>query len=258
MELWEQGLELRRKGLKLAEIADKLGAPLNTVKSWSKRHWNNKKVATKGKKSCNLSNKKSATKRGAPKGNKNAVGNKGNRSAVGVPPKHGGYSSIYWNTLDEEERQLIEGTPSDEEALLLNQIKLLDVREYRLLKAIAKYNSINGGLAVNGVLTSNQKREFDTPEERELYESKRQEHIQNGDVDKLGYVKFTQTTTESTLNIVQRLENELTRVQSLKMRCITALKKIRTEQREENEQLARANNPGLLGDFLRVIEEAEK
>ncbi|PWV97450.1 uncharacterized protein YjcR [Paenibacillus cellulosilyticus] len=62
-------------GLKYKEIAEKYGVTLNTVKSWKQRHgWERNKGAP--------SDKGMHTKRGgAPKGNKNAVGNNGGAPA---------------------------------------------------------------------------------------------------------------------------------------------------------------------------------
>ncbi|KMY49222.1 phage terminase small subunit [Peribacillus loiseleuriae] len=59
------------KGMKYKDIAEKYGVSLNTVKSWKQRHgW----VRNKGAPSDKGVHKK---KRGAPKGNKNAIGNDG-------------------------------------------------------------------------------------------------------------------------------------------------------------------------------------
>lgn len=63
-------------GMKYKDIAEKYGVSLNTVKSWKQRHgWERKKGAPV-KKSVHTKSK-GASKGGAPKGNKNAVGNRG-------------------------------------------------------------------------------------------------------------------------------------------------------------------------------------
>ncbi|MBT2603755.1 hypothetical protein J7E55_12080 [Bacillus sp. ISL-53] len=65
------------KGMKYKDIAEKYGVSLNTVKSWKTRHgWVRNKGAPQDK---GVHTKK----RGAPKGNKNAVGNEG-----GAPPRN--------------------------------------------------------------------------------------------------------------------------------------------------------------------------
>lgn len=78
------------KGMKYKDIAEKYGVSLNTVKSWKMRYgWNRSRGAPKEK---GVHTKK----RGAPKGNINAKGNKG-----GAPPtgnqnakKHGFFSKF--------------------------------------------------------------------------------------------------------------------------------------------------------------------
>ena len=77
--------------------------------------------------------KASVRKRGGQPGNKNSKG-KQNAKGHGAPKgtqnalKHGGYSAVYWDTLDEDERELIESMPQDEEEILINQIALYTVR----------------------------------------------------------------------------------------------------------------------------------
>jgi uncharacterized protein YjcR len=70
----EQAKKDYLKGMKYTELAEKYGVTINTIKSWKQRYkWDRKGVHTK--------DKKGAHKRGAPKGNKNALGNTG-----GAPP----------------------------------------------------------------------------------------------------------------------------------------------------------------------------
>ena len=63
-------------GLKYKDIAEKYGVSLNTVKSWKTRYSWTKKVCTQNKKCVH-------TKRGAPKGSKNALGNRGGHAPPG-------------------------------------------------------------------------------------------------------------------------------------------------------------------------------
>lgn len=96
------------KGMKYKDIAEKYGVSLNTVKSWKKRYgWSREKGAHK--------EKRVHTKiRGAPPGNKNAVGNnggapKGNSNAV----THGFFSKyLPKETLDIIE-EIQEKSPAD-------------------------------------------------------------------------------------------------------------------------------------------------
>ncbi len=108
-------------GLKYKEIAEKYGVSLNTVKSWKTRHNWTKKVCTQKPKSVH-------TKRGAPKGSKNALGNKGghappgNRNAV----THGLFARI----IPDGDMELLEES---------GQIKSL---EYELQVARYKVNRL--------------------------------------------------------------------------------------------------------------------
>lgn len=63
-------------GLKYKEIAEKHGVSLNTVKSWKTRYNWTKKVCTQKQKGVH-------TKKGAPKGSKNALGNRGGHAPPG-------------------------------------------------------------------------------------------------------------------------------------------------------------------------------
>lgn len=73
-------------GMKYKDIAEKYSVSINTVKSWQKRFkWERKKGAPKTKKGCTQNHNRvhpeldppKKKKRGAPKGSKNALGNKG-------------------------------------------------------------------------------------------------------------------------------------------------------------------------------------
>ncbi|MFJ1122174.1 phage terminase small subunit [Bacillus thuringiensis] len=73
------------KGMKYKELAEKYEVSVNTIKSWRKRHgWNRKGVHPKDEKGCTQTKKT-----GAPIGNKNAVGNSGNKN-----PKWGNKNAL--------------------------------------------------------------------------------------------------------------------------------------------------------------------
>ena len=261
MDKKELAYEDYKNGMKYKDIADKYGVSLSTVKSWAARYWKSKKVADSNKKVA-ANNKKVAKKvakktqpksRGAPKGNRNAAGNTGGAPVGNTNAfKHGGYSEIYWDTADEREKEMIADMPDEAEFLLLEQIKLLSVRERRLMRAINKYSGIKGELAVSGVVTSNTKRSFsddsEGQEEKEIYRNLKKEKIDEGKISYLGYDKFTQTTTEATYNIILRLERELTAVQSKKTKCIEALAKLHSENDNNNDK-------ALIEDWINAVKE---
>lgn len=104
-----EAYEYRKKGMKYAEIAEKLNVSESTVKSWKTRFWDkqkSKKVATSKREKLQPSMKKLQPKdekpaetksRGAPPGNKNAVGNVGGGAPLGNnnAVTHGFFKKIF-------------------------------------------------------------------------------------------------------------------------------------------------------------------
>lgn len=125
----EQAKTLYDKGLKLIDIANQLGIPEGTVRSWKNRYnWD-----------CNVAKEKRnvAKRKGGQPGNKNAEGHGGtgplrNKNAV----KTGEFETLFFDTLNSEEKQLAFMVQPDKEQLLLQEIRLLTVREHRMLKRI--------------------------------------------------------------------------------------------------------------------------
>jgi len=113
----EQAYQDYLKGMKYKDIAEKYGVTINTVKSWKTRYkWSRDGVHTKEK---GVHTKK---KRGAPKGNKNAVGNdggapKGNQNAK----KHGFFSKYIPQETLEIMGMLEDKSPAD---LIWDQIMI--------------------------------------------------------------------------------------------------------------------------------------
>lgn len=155
--------EMYKNGMKLVDIAKKLDVPASTVRRWkSTQNWDGK---TKGKKNERSQKKKAnARHKGGQPGNRNAVGNKGGPLKPGdkIAEKHGAYSSVYWDVLDEAEKDMIEDIPMDEEMLLIEQIQLFAVRERRIMIAINKYRSMKGEVSLYGFNRSESKRTFKT------------------------------------------------------------------------------------------------
>lgn len=194
-----QAKELFLSGKKLIEIAEALGVPEGTVRSWKNRHgWVN---ATLQKPKCNV-----ARKRGGQPGNKNAVGHggtgpPGNKNAVTT----GEFETLLFDCLEPEERRLADAVPADKEQLLLQEIRLLTVREYRMLRRIedlkrAEEHFDNGEPAA-GMTVVCRKTGIEKDHETDLKEFR----------GKLGQI--------------QAVEDALTRVQGRKQRAIEALHK---------------------------------
>ena len=219
-----------KKGAKPKELSEKYGLSINTVKSWISRHKSKNPPAEPGAPSA-----PAPRKPGAPPGNTNAIGNNGgaplgNTNAL----KHGGYSRIFWDTLDDEEKQMLEELDYDGEQLLLDEISLLSVRERRIMKSIQKHKEAKGGQAVVGIVRSEEKREFANEEEKRIYEDRVADEVDSGKRLPGRSYRLT-TTTEATYDIIHRLEEALTRCQAQKQKCIESLNKLRIERGDDGK-----------------------
>lgn len=226
----KQVLDEYRKGTGPKALSEKTGISVNTIKSWIKRDKAKKAEAIEDapqpKKGA-----PSKRKKGAPLGNKNAEGAgapEGNKNAL----KHGGYAAVYWDVLSEEEKTMIADIPTDEEELLIEQIQLFSVRERRLMTTIReqKEKASKSGLYVSGVINFEDKRKFKDKEEEKLYTEVIMKKIKSG--DRLpGTAYSTQTSTGSVIDLITRLERELTSVQGKKTKAIDSLTRLRLENR---------------------------
>lgn len=225
----EQVLKEYWNGAGPKELSEKTGVSINTIKSWIKRDKARKEKCAKDAptKKEGASEKR---KRGAPLGNKNAKGAgapEGNKNAL----KHGGYSAVYWDVIDEEEMDIVNGVPDDEEELLVEQIALFSIRERRLLKAIAKYQDAKGGQYISGVMNFEERRKFKDEEEEKAYNEIVTEKVEKK--ERLPGQRYSiQTSTSSTIDLISRLERELTSVQSKKTKAIESLAKLRLEKQK--------------------------
>ena len=132
MDKKEQAKKYYEEGWKYKDISEKLSVPLNTLKSWRKRDKWQRGGATE---------EVQPTNRGAPKGNKNAIGNKGNKTAS--PPKRnknavktGEYETIFADLLSDEEKDIYSTVNDDPFFVLEEEIRILKIRQYRMLKRI--------------------------------------------------------------------------------------------------------------------------
>ena len=217
--------KLYQDGMKLVDIAKKIGVPDSTVRRWkSTQKWDENKANKVKKKKPNARKLK-----GAPRGNKNAAGHvpstpKRNKNAE----THGAYSKVYWDTLDDEELGMIESMGDSEEEHLLMQLQMFSIRERRLMQRIKHYRELeaeNHGLSVKAAS-----------------KTKKVEDLTDFDGESVGagkYKKVTETSvthTEAVMNSIMALEAELTKVQRAKTRAIEALSRLRTEsQKLESE-----------------------
>lgn len=237
----EQVLEEYWKGAKPKELSEKTGISINTIKSWIKRE-KSKKVETKKDAPGRKKGAPSNGKKGAPPGNRNAKG-------AGAPDRnqnalrHGGYSAVYWDVLDDDEIELIEEVPKDEESLLLQQIQLFSIRERRIMQAVNRYRRTKEPVAISYTNRSESKRTFKTPEDEAEYSRRQQEKIDKKEILP-GTSYSISTGTENKDNIIIRLESELSSVQAKKTKAIDSLIRLRLE----NRKLDDAENGNVLVD----------
>ncbi|MBU8728316.1 MULTISPECIES: phage terminase small subunit [Bacillus] len=138
----------------LKDIADELGVTSSTVRKWKANDkWDDNFKGSAPK------SKGSAPKRtGAPKGSKNARGNKGGKAPPGnqnakgnrggAAPKGnknsfktGEYETIMFEYMDEKEQKLFTEVDTDPLYQIDLSIRLLSVRETRMMRLITKYEN---------------------------------------------------------------------------------------------------------------------
>ncbi len=201
-EIREQAYVDYKKGMKYKDIAEKYGVSLSAVKSWAARYWK--------KGGCNHSGgkmqpkKKKVATKGAQPNNQNALGHggtgpPGNKNAL----KTGEFETLFFDTLEPEEKRLIGSMPTDKESLLLHEIRLLTVRERRMLQRIEDIQAASecneDGESVSGMTVV-----------------KRQVGIEKDkDTDLKEY--------QGKLGQIQAVEDALTRVQARKQKAIDSL-----------------------------------
>lgn len=160
-------------------------------------------------------------------GHKNALGNKGghgtenNKNAVVT----GEYENIYKDVLDEEELQLFNNCNVDnKEQQLIEQYKLLTVREMRMLQRIKDIKSRGKDMTIN--------------------------YIRN----EKGKSTKTITDAEPTINVIQRIEDGLTRVGEAKRKCIESLTRLDTgDDRNKTLNVNLASTTSLLESINRQL-----
>lgn len=176
------------------DIAALLGEDEKVVAVWKSRDkWN---VVQQSSESCTTKAK------GGQPGNKNAVGHgapEKNKNAVTT----GEFETLLFDCLEPEERQLAQAVPEDKEKLLLQEIKLLTVRERRMLKRIEAIRKaeeyLENGELLEGMTLVGRKAGIEKGHDTDLDEYR----------GKLGQI--------------QNIEDALTRVQARKQAAIDSL-----------------------------------
>ncbi len=172
-------------------------------------------------------NKLTRSKSNAQMGNKNAVGNKGghgtenNKNAVTT----GEYEKIYQDVLDQEELEIYNNFEVlNKEQLLINDYKILTIREKRMLTRIQTLKQKGKDMTINYI--RNKKSKFETE---------------------------TITDAEPTLNMIQKIEDGLTRVQEAKRKCLESLAKINSNEDDRTLNVNLLNTNPLLESINRQL-----
>ena len=202
--------EMYLNGKKLVEIASQLNLPEGTVRRWKSTYkWGSERSLNKSE--------RSQRRKGGQPGNRNAVGHggtgpPGNKNAV----KTGEFETLFFDTLDAEEKELLEMVQLDKEQLLLQEIQLLTVRERRMLKRINGLRELEERLPeeeeddVPGIIS--------TKVPSGMTVTKYTAGFEKGKITDLR--EFT-----GILGQIQAVEDALTRVQARRQRAIESLHK---------------------------------
>lgn len=181
----------------LKDIADELGVSEEQVRKWKNQDkWDK---VTLPNANSNVTNRK-----GGQPGNRNAVGHggtgpPGNKNAI----KTGEFETLFFDTLEEDEKRLVDMVQPDKERLLLQEIQLLTVRERRMMKRIDDLKSAS----------------VDAEENEKSAGMTAVKHKVGTEKDKdTDLVEYT-----GILGQIQAIENALTRVQAQKQRAIDTL-----------------------------------
>jgi len=181
-------------------------------------------------------------KRGGQPGNQNAR-------------KLGIYAKVRFDTLDEEERLMVENRPDDILQNLSHMVDLLEVKERRLMKLIARIeqeSTDTRGLIIESVNRQENRREFDSAEDKDRYNEIQRERIAEG--KKLpGRDVTISTTSGNSANILMRAHTELTKTTAEKRQVLAQLLNAREAIERLELDRRRADNK----DRLLALEEAK-
>ncbi|MGC4743384.1 phage terminase small subunit [Enterococcus faecium] len=226
----------------LKDIASELNVSDSQIRKWkSIDKWSAelKSNVTNGK--SNVTNQG-----GAPLGNQNAKCNKGNSRAS--PPvgnknalKTGEYETIFFETLSEEEKDIYSSLNDDPSFVLSEEIRLLKIRQLRMMKRIKKAES---GLNDEEVDRLQQMRKIKTPIEKDgkKLEIKR-EVMQDVQVSRKTYRK---------IDDILSIEDALTRISNQLTKAIKQLNALATEESRNKVCNNQANKLEVEIDMLKL------
>jgi uncharacterized protein YjcR len=227
--MWERS----GRTMRLSDIAKRLGISPSLVRKW---------------KHLDAWDARPRRKRGGQPGNQNAVGNRGG----GAPPgnknawKHGMYESLWMSQVAAEHKFKLMKMETDPREILVNEIRLLELREHNALKYM---NDILNG--------------WDAEQTEERYSAYKEEVGERPEV-KDGALEWV-PVTEERLELAERkikkqpvlerllaIENALSMIQSRKIRCIQLLDQFDRNELTTEELKLRIEKMQLERDKLRA------
>lgn len=145
----DQALEIfieRNGEVSNRELASFLDVPEKTISAWKfKDKWKDKLngVLQSNERSTPKNKGSTSNKGGAPVGNQNAVGNKGNSKASAPPGNKnavttGEHESIFLETMSDDEKDLYSAMSEDPFFVMTEEVRLLKIRQLRMMKRIQK------------------------------------------------------------------------------------------------------------------------
>ncbi|EGP4987281.1 phage terminase small subunit [Enterococcus faecium] len=226
----------------LKEIASELNVSDSQVRKWkSQDKWSAELKSNVTNAKGNVTNQG-----GAPFGNQNAKGNKGNSRAS--PPKRnknalktGEYETIFFDTLSDEEKDIYSSLNNDPSFVLSEEIRLLKIRQLRMMKRIKEAES---GLNDEEVDRLQQLRKIKTPIEKDgkKLEIKR-EVMQDVQVSRKTYRK---------IDDILSIEDALTRISNQLTKAIKQLNALATEESRNKVYNNQANKLEVEIDMLKL------
>ena len=201
----------------LKELASELNVSDSQIRKWkSVDKWAEELKGNVTKSNSNVTNKG-----GAPPGNKNAKGNKG-----GSPPKGnknaiktGEYETIFADMLSDEEKDIYSNMNDDHFFILNDEIRLLKVRQFRMMKRIKEAEK---GLNDEEVERLQQLRKIKTPVERDGRKLEIKREVMQD-------VQVTRKTFRK-LDDILAIEDALTRVSNQLTKSIKQLNELSLSQ----------------------------
>ncbi|WP_142423838.1 phage terminase small subunit [Enterococcus faecalis] len=201
----------------LKELASELNVSDSQIRKWkSVDKWADKLKGNVTKSNSNVTNKG-----GAPPGNKNAKGNKG-----GSPPKGnknaiktGEYETIFADMLSDEEKDIYSNLNDDPFFILNDEIRLLKVRQFRMMKRIKEAEK---GLNDEEVERLQQLRKIKTPVEKDGRKLEIKREVMQD-------VQVTRKTFRK-LDDILAIEDALTRVSNQLTKSIKQLNELSLSQ----------------------------